>query len=228
MLRRTFVQWAVVAVTLPMSLLRKEKKSAQPLCTSQTPDRDEERGPVATWEDEWDPDDLPDGYYGKFWDTFDSKVTAFLLRLQKSLGEDGFACSEPISMGDGDDFSWWLHVPVAPRYPNYDVPEEANGYIEPDEHDVDIRVDMCFATSIGERGPGGKEGVQFSLMVTEYGGCIIGGRAPYNYTDQCFVDADDAAAVQKRWDLLSQCGESLEALCCLLREHRCNVHGSSS
>jgi hypothetical protein len=46
------------------------------------------------------------------------------------------------------------------------------------------------------------EGLTFRLDVVEYGGRIICGYTPYNYTEKCWVDANDAEAVKTRWNEL--------------------------
>lgn len=47
-------------------------------------------------------------------------------------------------------------------------------------------------------------GVGFGLDIVEYGGLLIGGVRPYNYTPEVWVPVDDEGAVAERWAFIDE------------------------
>ena len=70
--------------------------------------------------------------------------------------------------------------------------------------DVDgVKVDVSFKICESEQYDGEKGGVNFSVDVVEFGGRILGGLTPFNYSDACWVDRRDADAIEnasKSWN----------------------------
>lgn len=94
----------------------------------------------------------------------------------------GFYVGPPFDLTD-DHYSWSMIV------------------AREDGHDsVDITVQMAEAAEYGDDPP---YGVNFGLDIVEYGGRILGGLSPFNYTPECWVDGKDDAAVAERWQVLA-------------------------
>lgn len=94
------------------------------------------------------------------------------------------------------------------------APTEAN---QGDDPAIDVSLTLGEARVFGDedRAP---FGVSFRLDIVGYGGRIIGGFAPYNYTDQCWVDGSDADAVAERWQLVEDA--DLSSIPALINEYR--------
>jgi hypothetical protein len=99
----------------------------------------------------------------------------------------GMKTDEPVDMS-GDDYSWSLQA----WRPNSTA----------DEDRIDISVEIAEALAYGDEDQ--PYGVNFSLSIVEWGGLILGGLSPYNYTDEVWVDARDADAVAARWQILER------------------------
>lgn len=99
---------------------------------------------------------------------------------------------------------------------------------ETEPEDIDVNLAMVFASSYGETGPTCEEGVTFRIDIVEHGGRILGGCCPDNYTDACWVDANDKEAVEKRWQQLIPAEDKYyvageqqaNEIVCLLEQHR--------
>ena len=70
-----------------------------------------------------------------------------------------------------------------------------------DDPAIDVSITLGEAVVFGD-GESNPFGVSFRLDIVGYGGRIIGGIAPYNYTEDCWVDGTDADAVAARWQLI--------------------------
>lgn len=116
--------------------------------------------------------------------TYGERVLALLARVRDELVKEGFtiAC-EPGEMF-GDDYRWSLLVQ------------------RPDTDDEDNRVDITVQIAESRDYDGYDGGVSFTLDLVEWGGRILGGLAPYNYTDQCWVPMGRADEVEQRWSIL--------------------------
>lgn len=88
--------------------------------------------------------------------------------------------------------------------PVYDRTDEEYGYafivsggnlVE----EVDVSLTLAESFSYGDL-----DGVSFALDVVAFGGEIIGGLTPYNYTPDCWVPVDDAEAVSDRLAIIEQ------------------------
>jgi hypothetical protein len=89
----------------------------------------------------------------------------------------------------GDDFKWAIGV------------WRPDGDMSDFDQVIDVSVEIAEELSYGDESHEGY-GVNFSLDVVECGGRILGGLTPYNYTDECWVDARDDDKVAERWAIL--------------------------
>jgi hypothetical protein len=114
--------------------------------------------------------------------TYEAKMEASLKALHVRLAEIApqLTLSEVYDMSC-DDYSWSFTV----------KPDAASS--DGDMLDVNLKLDEE-ATFEGEG-----EGLTFSLDMVWWGGEIAGGMAPNNYTDECWVDSSDEAAVAERY-----------------------------
>ena len=74
------------------------------------------------------------------------------------------------------------------------------------EHVIDLTLDLSEAVQFGDEP---ETGIAFHFSMTGWGGRILGVMAPYNYTDQVWVDARDPHAVVKRWRLFEDADMSI-------------------
>lgn len=121
-------------------------------------------------------------------DKYESRITAILTVLKTDLIENGGLTVEgPYEMHD-EEYCWSIGgwVPGISDEPT----EDALAF--------DARIEIV-EQAVRE---GGGLGVTFSLSITGYGGEIIGGLHPYNYTDRVWVDATDEEEVEERFKIL--------------------------
>lgn len=114
-------------------------------------------------------------------------ITAFLERIRKVLTEAGYPCGKVWDMS-ADDYRWAFGTL------NDDGKEE--------EGSADFAVEIAEQRAYEGADDETLWGVSFRLEITAWGGRILGGLAPYNYTDACWVDLRNPAAVAERWGLL--------------------------
>lgn len=125
----------------------------------------------------------------KRYEEYGPRVLDFLEKIRAEVVKGGeWDADEPHDVS-GDDYQWSLVV----------WPKD-NGYAG-SENCVDISVELAEAASYGDDEVFDGRGVNWGLSVVEYGGQILGALTPYNYTDQCWVDASDEA-VEDRWRLI--------------------------
>lgn len=80
-------------------------------------------------------------------------------------------------------------------------------------------VDVIFTMMDGKDYDGSENAVNFSLELIEYGGQVVGCFIPRNYSDDCWVKADNGPAVASRWDeFMAACPP--ERAVRTLKEHR--------
>lgn len=128
--------------------------------------------------------------------TYGPRALALLKRIGEVCEEAGFVVEPEPGDLSADDYRWALSVcrPGA----HSPVPEPPNHW---DKDAIDISVEIAEASEYGDEDHDGY-GLNFALDIVEYGGRILGGLTPYNYTDECWVDARDSEAVEARWKLL--------------------------
>ena len=75
---------------------------------------------------------------------------------------------------------------------------------------IDIRFTICES----EHWDGEKGGVSFQLDITEFGGRVLGGFCPLNYTDKVWVSRKDKDAVEERFKLMERMDITEIVNCC--------------
>jgi len=130
--------------------------------------------------------------------TYVPKMKRLLAEVCRSARDEGLECSEPYDRSD-EMFAW--SVVVYPR-----------GGSEQDGVDVTVQI----SESGVYEGEGG--GLNFSMDLVSYGGEIVGGLTPYNYTSDVWVPVLDADAVEQRWDIFESGADPYEAVY-LINEH---------
>ena len=116
-------------------------------------------------------------------DTYNPKIQKLLEAVRAEALERGFICDEPFEMTD-DCVRWSLLVQPAGT-----------------ASDAEEGVDVTITIPESEHYDGSENGLNFSLDVVHYGGEILGGMTPFNYSDRVWVQRDDADAVEERWNL---------------------------
>lgn len=114
------------------------------------------------------------------------KIKALLEQVRAEALERGLVCSEPGDMTD-DCERWEVYVQPA------GTPDDEH------ENGVDVSITVCES----EHYDGEENGLNFALDVVSYGGEIIGGLCPFNYSDRVWVPRDDEDAVEERWGLFA-------------------------
>jgi len=115
-------------------------------------------------------------------DKYEPRILAVLTRIAETLREAGYAVDDPIDLSC-DQYWWSLLV-----------------HGDNEENGIDISFKICESDQYdGEEG-----GVNFSLDIVEFGGRVLGGLCPYNYTPHCWVDRNDEEAVEERFAIFEQ------------------------
>lgn len=136
--------------------------------------------------------------------TYADRAMAILRAVRDAVRDAGMSADdEPFDLS-GDDYNWGICVWRTPD------PSDEEGCI-------DVRIEIAEARSYdGYDGDGETFGINFELDVVEWGGRILGGLSPYNYTDECWVDARGVYAVEERFAILE--GADVSGIIDLLRE----------
>lgn len=124
-------------------------------------------------------------------DRYGSRITAILTALKTDLIENGGLIVEGPDEAHDEEYCWSIGgwVPGISDEPT----EDALAF--------DARIEIVESAVRGE--PDAEHpGVTFSLSITGFGGEIIGGLSPYNYTDRVWVDATDEEEVEERFKIL--------------------------
>jgi len=110
----------------------------------------------------------------------EKRITRKLEEVRQDALVRGFDCTEVVNMCD-DVYRW--NVLISPK--NADV--------------EDFGVDVTIHIAESEFHDGDENGRNFMLDIIAYGGAVIGGCAPYNFTSQCWVPRDDWESIDARW-----------------------------
>lgn len=116
--------------------------------------------------------------------TYGPKALALLARIRDVVIAAGYECTEPYDLSS-DDHRWSMLV-TRPG--------------DPQDNGVDISVEI--AEQVGYEGEDAPWGINFGISIVHYGGLILGGLMPYNFTEQCWVDSRDEGAVGERWAIV--------------------------
>lgn len=114
---------------------------------------------------------------------FAGRLEKLLSELCKDARERGLECDGPADMTD-EEYSYSVLV-----YP--EGAEYSDG--------VDVGITLL-ESAVNGNDPGG---VNFGLRVVSYGGHVLGGLVPYNYTPDVWVSEADENAVEERWNVFS-------------------------
>lgn len=114
---------------------------------------------------------------------YEDRIVAILNRIRDVLIPYRYDVTEPRDMSC-DDFEWDI-------------------VISGDAHaTIYVQIEIAEAVSFGDRDSDEPPAINFALRVIEEGGLIVGGAIPYNYTEQCWVEALDTDAVETRFKIL--------------------------
>lgn len=116
------------------------------------------------------------------------RAVSLLERIRDVVRDADFTADDEPSFMDGDDYRWSLRVWR---------PGEAG-----EESCIDVSIEIAEAMSYGDDEAHEGFGVNFGLDLVEWGGRILGGLTPYNYSDKVWVDARNEDAVSERWRIL--------------------------
>jgi len=125
--------------------------------------------------------------YEKIKATYEDRLKNVLTGIKTELERFSWFCSKIYEQEDG-------------RYA-IGVSRDANHLTrdgDPDEQDVDVVAQILNSKDWdGTRG-----GISFNVDITSYGGEMIGGLTPYNYTDDVWVPVTDESRVECRIHLI--------------------------
>lgn len=128
---------------------------------------------------------------------YEKRILAILNRYRDALVAAGFDVDEPSDM-TCDYFQWSMNVKF--------------------EGMEDVGIDFKIAES--EYWDGEKGGVNFMLDIVAMGGLILGGLAPYNYTDDCWVPRKDDEAIDRRFRIMEDASEYADEVVRLIEAHK--------
>ncbi len=111
---------------------------------------------------------------------YQKRILGLMNRIADTLREAGYEVEGPWDM-TCDEYWWSLLA------------------------DVDgVKVDVSFKICESEQYDGENGGVNFAVDVVEFGGRILGGLTPFNYTDACWVARSDKDAIEERFAIMEQ------------------------
>lgn len=110
------------------------------------------------------------------------RMIACLRKLREAFEVAGYEVSGPFDLSD-DCYRWYILV-------------EGKGLAEA----VDLTVEL--AESLGYEGT--LAGVNVGLDIVAYGGAVLGGLCPYNYTDECWASLSDLHEVSRRMQIIEE------------------------
>lgn len=115
---------------------------------------------------------------------YSDRAITVLNEIKAVCERAGMPCDEPGPMHD-DTYRWAMSVWRTEA-------DKQEGY----EKCIDVWLEIAEAHEYGDEPD---DGVNFGISITEWGGRILGDLTPHNYTDECWVAASDADAVEERW-----------------------------
>jgi len=119
---------------------------------------------------------------------YEPKIVRLLTSIGEAFQAQGFMVEGPFEHHD-EEPTWELSV-----YP----PVAESGVRTSGDPDL---VDVSIHIALSEHRDGEKGGMSFLLDTAHYGGAIIGGFAPFNFTDQVWVPRNDRDEVEDRWEI---------------------------
>ena len=141
------------------------------------------------------------------WEKLEAEYKPRLIVLAEQVRRDmmaeGWKCSEVDEFTDEDlavMFVYW------PEGSSEDNPEHA--------------IDLTFRLLDAAAWDGTENGTSFAVDICEYGGSVVGGLHPFNYSDQVWVDPTDAEAVAARWELFENGASDSQELMAVIKQFR--------
>lgn len=125
---------------------------------------------------------------------YELRIMEILRGYAQTFREAGYEATEPFDMS-ADDYRWTFSV---------------NGNDLPESIDVTFEI----AESAEHESSEPPYGVNFAIDLVAYGGLIVGGLMPYNYTDECWCPLEDDDAIEQRFSILEN-SSPLEAVACV-------------
>lgn len=123
--------------------------------------------------------------------TYDADALRILRQVSEHLIAVGVACAEPVQMWD-DNYRWGLATLNEAGEVGEGSADFVLALIERRDHE-------------GENAPAG---VAWGLDISGWGGTILGGLTPYNFTEDLWIDSADTEAVRARFVLLRDTAEA--------------------
>lgn len=145
----------------------------------------------------------------KLYRMYKPRILSLLNNIKRELEENGYRMDEPCETSD-QEYEWCLFGGSSDR----DVEKSSSS--EPDDSCFSIEV-----TIIESKIRDGEDdfGVNFKLDLIGYGGEIIGGFTPYNYSDRVWVSRKDPDDVQDRWELFENGADPCEVVATIQRHY---------
>lgn len=119
-------------------------------------------------------------------DLYDARIMTFLKRVQSAARALGYTFAQGPYEASYDEYRWEL----VGRRPG-GGPEDL----------VDFSLTIAEAAAYGDEPA---DGINFAFDMVGYGGQLLGGITPYNYTPQVWVRVGDTAAVEARFRLIEE------------------------
>lgn len=113
--------------------------------------------------------------------TYNAKMKHMLQEICEAAHRHGLSCSGVADWSD-ETHKWATTI-----YPKGRTMDQG----------VDVSVELAQSDKYG----GEEGGANFSLDVVAYGGEIVGGLTPFNYTEDVWVPIEDPKAVKARWQI---------------------------
>lgn len=121
--------------------------------------------------------------------TYGERALALLEKIRSLLNEGDFIADKPEPM-HSDDYRWNMTV----------WRNEQHKLSQDQDNTIDVSIEIAEAMQYGELDS--PCGINFGLELVEWGGRMLGGLVPYNYTENCWVDMRDKEAVEERFKIL--------------------------
>lgn len=117
---------------------------------------------------------------------YEPRILEIMKNLAEAFRAEGF---EPMGIVDlcDDEYRWAFEARLPGKFPER-------------EHHPSINISFEIVEQRENDGEG--QGVTFRIDLTGVDNECLGGNAPFNYTEQCWVDIDDAEAVEARFKLV--------------------------
>jgi len=113
-----------------------------------------------------------------------SRVEVIMSGFEEAFVNEGWT-TDGVCFMDGDDYTWSLQL----------FRPECEG---DDDESIDVSFTICEQQSF--EGPEDADGLTFRVDLVEYGGRILGGMCPFNYTEECWIPIDEEERVEERFN----------------------------